>query len=433
MMICLPDKLSSAMTNLKCVFLLISAFVVDPAAFGQGSANWPSWRGPRDNGSTEQGVYPVKWDATNHILWKAPLPGKGCSTPIVWKERIFLTAPADGQDAVLAFDWSGKALWQKTLGAERAGKHDNGSGCNPSPATDGQGLFVYFKSGNLAACDLDGNIRWKTNLVESLGKDTLFWDYGSSPVLTEKDVVVAFMRHGESWLAAFDKATGILHWKVARNYPTPMEGDHSYTTPVVLRQQGREALLVWGATHLTAHDAADGKLLWDCGDFNPAGAEYWPTVASTVVVGDIAIVPYGRGDRLHGIKLGGQGDVTATHRLWARKDTGSFVPTPAAFEGRAYLLRDAGEVVCLDPATGQTLWKGALPKSSHKYYASPLVADGKLYAAREDGVVFVARAQGKFEVLAENDFGERIIASPVPAANRLLFRGEKHLFCVSAQ
>jgi hypothetical protein len=147
----------------------------------------------------------------------------------------------------------------------------------------------------------------------------------------------------------------------------------------------------------------------------------------------MAIVPYGRGDRLHGVKLGGAGDVTATHRLWVRKDTGSFVPTPAAFEGRVYLLRDAGEVVCLDPVTGQTLWKGALPKTSNKYYASPLVADGKLYAAREDGVVFLARVEGKFEVLAENNFGERVIASPVPVANRLLFRGEKHLFCVSAE
>jgi outer membrane protein assembly factor BamB len=404
-----------------------------PAATPEDQAFWPRWRGPHDNGSTPQGAYPVKWDATNNILWKAPLPGKGCSTPVVWEQRIILTAPEDGQDAVLAFDWSGKALWQKTLGSERAGKHQNGSGCNPSPATDGRGLFVYFKSGTLAALDLQGNVRWQTNLVASFGKDTLYWDYGTSPVLTEKDVVVALMRHGESWLAAFNKATGGLHWKVARDYSTPMEGDHSYTTPVVLRQQGREVLLVWGATHLTAHDAADGKLLWDCGDFNPSGVEYWPAVASPVVVGDVAIVPYGRGDRLHGIKLGGAGDVTATHRLWVRKDTGSFVPTPAAFEGRVYLLRDAGEVVCLDPATGQTLWKGALPKSSNKYYASPLVADGKLYAAREDGVAFVMRAQGKFEVLAENDFGERIIASPVPAANRLLFRGEKHLFCVSAQ
>src|SRR5919109_490521 len=155
-------------------------------------ADWPRWRGPRDNGGANQGPYPVKWDATN-ALWKAPLPGKGCSTPIVWNQRIFLTAPSNSLDAVLAFDWSGKPLWLTTLGPEQAGKHRNGSGSNPSPATDGKGIFVYFKSGNFAALELDGTVRWQTNLVERFGRDTLFWDHGTSPVLTEKWVIMAHM------------------------------------------------------------------------------------------------------------------------------------------------------------------------------------------------------------------------------------------------
>ncbi|MCX7825779.1 MAG: PQQ-like beta-propeller repeat protein [Verrucomicrobiae bacterium] len=408
------------------VALVLLAF----AATGFTAENWPRWRGPNDNGCAAGGAYPVKWDANANVLWKAPLPGVGCSTPIVWERRIFLTSPADGQDAALAFDWSGKQLWQTTLGPERPGKHRNGSGSNPSPTTDGKGIFVYFKSGNLAALELDGEVRWKTNLEQRYGRDTLFWDYGSSPVLTDKDVVIALMHHGESWLAAFDKLTGALHWKVARNYETPMEGDHSYATPILVRHQGREALLVWGAQHLTAHDAGDGRLLWSCGNFNPDSKKNWVAVASAVLVGDMAVVPYGRGLRLHGIKLGGRGDVTATHRLWLRGDTGSFVPTPAACDGRVCLLRDTGEVECIDPATGRTLWSGAIPKSHSKFYASPVVADGRIYAAREDGVVFVVRANGPFELLAANDMGERVIASPVPVAGLLLIRSQKHLFCI---
>ncbi|MBI4658351.1 MAG: PQQ-binding-like beta-propeller repeat protein [Verrucomicrobia bacterium] len=397
-------------------------------------ANWPRWRGPNDNGSNEHGSYPVKWDSASNLLWKAPLPGKGCSTPVVWESRIFLTAPADGQDAVLALDWSGKRLWQTALGAEDPGKHRNGSGSNPSPVTDGQNIYVYFKSGNLAALDFEGKVRWKTNLVERFGKDTLFWDYGTSPVLTEKYVVVARMHHGDSWLAAFDKRTGEIHWKVARNYETPVEGDHSYASPIPLRHHGKEALMVLGAQHLTAHDAADGKILWSCGNFNPKDRSYLPVVASSVIAGELAVVPYGRDkdSTLHGIQLGGTGDVTTSHRVWKREDTGAFVPTPAAYKGRIYLVRDRGEVECIDPATGKTLWNGALPKSSSSFYASPAVADGKLYAAREDGVVFVASVQEKFELLAENNMGERVIASPVPVANRLLLRGEKHLFCVAS-
>jgi outer membrane protein assembly factor BamB len=119
--------------------------------------------------------------------------------------------------------------------------------------------------------------------------------------------------------------------------------------------------------------------------------------------------------------------------LWKREDTGTFVPTPAEHEGRVYLLRDRGEIECLDPATGETQWRDAFPKASANYYASPMVAGGKLYAAREDGTVFVARVEGKFELLAENKMGERVIASPEPAANRILIRGEKHLFCVGAE
>src|SRR5262249_48051230 len=152
--------------------------------------------------------------------WSAPLPGKGCSTPIVWDKQIFLTAPINGMDAALAFDWEGKAVWQRTLGTELEGKRQNSSGCNPSPVTDGKNVFVYFKSGNLASLDFKGNVGWQTNLVAGFGPETLFWDQGTSPVLTRDSVVVARMHHGESWLAAFDKRTGALRWKEARNYKT---------------------------------------------------------------------------------------------------------------------------------------------------------------------------------------------------------------------
>jgi outer membrane protein assembly factor BamB len=272
--------------------------------------------------------------------------------------------------------------------------------------------------------------------VEGFGPENLYWDQGTSPVLTHHDVIIARMHGGDSWLAAFDKATGRLHWKVPRNFETPVEGDHAYSTPLVFQEAGKEAILVWGAQHLTAHDAMGGKLLWSCGDFNPKKVPNWPAVASPLLAGDIAIVACGRADRgqprLYGVRLGGKGDVTTTHRAWQREDTGTFVPTPSEYQGRVYLLRDRGELECLDPATGRTLWKDAFPKSSHNYYASPLVTGDKLYAAREDGVVFVARAKEKFELLAENKLSEPIIASPIAVADRLLIRGERHLFCFSA-
>ena len=399
-------------------------------------AHWPKWRGPDDSGAVAGGDYPVAW-VPDEVLWSRLLPGKGCSTPIVWDGQIFVTAPIDGLDALLAFNLDGKQLWKVAFDEENPGKHRNGSGCNASPVTDGETVFVYYKSGTLAAVSMDGKIRWQTNLIDRFGRATLFWDHGTSPVLTKDYVIMARMHKGESWLAAFDKATGEMRWKTPRNYKTPVEGDHGYSTPLVIKHDGKEALLVWGAEHLTIHDVDAGKVLWTCGDFNPEGIGLWPAIATPVISGDMAVVAYGRNDkgapRLHGIKLTGEGDVTKTNRVWKRDDLSTFVPTPIAYKGKFYIVGDHGKVTCLDPATGETVWSDSFGKNRAKFYASPLIAGGKLYAAREDGVVFVANIEGEFKVLAENDMGESIIASPVPIGNRLLIRGIENLYCISGE
>lgn len=421
----------------KRIPLLLPALALMASA-GSGlttAADWPEWRGPSLDGSAPSGTYPVRWDPSG-VTWKAELPGKGCSTPIVWKRRIYLTAAAGGQDAVLAFDWDGRRLWQTTLGPEKAGKHRNGSGSNPSPVTDGSGIFVFYKSGRLAALEPDGSIRWRTDIVERFGPDERFWDVGTSPTLTRESLILARMHDGDSWLAAFDKESGRLRWKVARDYETPVEGRQSYTTPIVFRRGAKEVILVWGAHHLTAHDASDGSVIWWCGGFNPEARRLWPAVASPVIAGDVAVVPCGRSDRgeprLHGIRLGGTGDVTATHRLWVREDTGGFVPSPSAHRGRVYVLRDRGEICCLDPATGKDHWSDRLPRGRGSFYASPLIAGGHLYAVRENGELHVARVADGLEPVAEVDLGERVIASPIALENRLLIRSERYLFCVAS-
>ncbi|MGB7157501.1 MAG: PQQ-binding-like beta-propeller repeat protein [Tepidisphaeraceae bacterium] len=415
-----------------------------PWAFAdeKGGPDWRSWRGPLGNGSVEQGSYPVRFGADKY-LWRAALPGRGCSTPILLDQMIYLTSPADGKDALLGYDLAGNEKWRTVFDQEKPGKHRNGSGSNASPVTDGNAVFAYFKSGTLAAVEPDGKERWKTNLVERFGPDTLYWDHGTSPVLTEKHVVMARMHQGESWLAAFDKVTGEMAWKVPRNYSTPRECDNGYSTPVIIQHRGadsiaKESILVWGAEHVTIHDAADGKVSWSCGDFNPEAKAMWPSIATPVIVGDMAVIAYGRNDRglprLYGIRLTGSGDVTKTNHVWKRDDLGTFVPTPAAYKGRVIFVRDRGEVACIDPATGKTIWEAAFPRQKANYYASPLVAGDRLYAPREDGTVFVASIAGdKFELLAENEMGESIIGSPIPVANRLLIRGAKHLFCIAGE
>ncbi len=408
--------------------LLITHFVIFLSMNCAFAGNWPAWRGEDASGSTTHGNYPSELNHKKSLLWKAPLPDKGCSTPIVWEDSVLLTSPINGEDSVLSFSMGGEKNWQTKIGPERKGRHLNGSGSNPSVVTEGKNLYALFKSGNLACLDFDGKIIWKKDL-STYGKDTLYWDFGTSPILTGKHLIVALMRKGNSWLLAFDPKTGAVAWEKERNYKTPPECDHSYATPTLIEHKGKEAILVWGAERLSAHSAKDGEMHWFSTGFNPKQKKNWVVVGSQVVVGDIAIVPYGRGTHMKGVRMGGTGDITESNLLWTRTDTGCFVPSPAVAHGKVYVLRDRGEVHCIDPKTGNSHWEDAFPRASSSYYGSPTVAGNKLYAPREDGVILIADISKGFKFLGEFDMGERVIASPVPVNDKILIRGEKNLLC----
>lgn len=393
--------------------------------------NWPQWRGPLSNGVGAAGEYPVKFDAEHGIAWSVKLPGLGMSTPAVWEDRIFLTCGIDGKDGVCAYSVDGEPLWQKTLGPEREGKNPNGSGSNPSPVTDGEHLVVYFKSGTLACFDLDGNLAWQRNLQEDYGKDTLWWDLASSPVLVGDRVVVAVMHAGPSFVAAFELSDGSGAWHTPRQYDRPQESDQAYTTPQLVPLDGKDAIITFGADHLTAHDAATGKLLWDDGSYNPKNEGMWRVIGCPVVSGSVMLATFGRGEWLAGIRLAAAGPT----KLWEDngRGFGTEVPSLVVDGDKGYVLSDDGHVKCVNIETGDELWAGNLPRSRYRFYASPVLAGGKLYCPREDGMLFVVGAVDKFELLSENNMGEKLIASPVPIRNGLLIRGVDHLFWISGE
>lgn len=397
----------------------------------QSATNWPQWRGPTGDSVASKGAYPTKFSASEGVLWKLPLPGLGSSTPAVWDDRIFLTCGIEGQDGVLACDWDGKVLWQKTLGPERAGKHKNGSGSNPSPITDGKQVVVYYKSGTLASFTLGGSLNWQTNLQERYGEDTLWWDLGTSPVFIGDRIVVAVMQDETSYVVALNSADGSEAWKVDRNFPVQKETGQSYTTPYLTEVDGKETLVIWGADHLTGHDPQTGATWWTCGGFNPEDKPMWRVIASPAFTDGIAVVPYGRTEFVAAVKLGGSGDITKTARLWERKGLGADCPSPVGKNGRVYLLSDRGQINCLEASTGRDLWEGAIPRAAANYYSSPILAGDLLYCAREDGVVAVVKVSDSgMETIAQNEMGERLVGAPLPLRNRLLLRGAEHLYCL---
>lgn len=395
--------------------------------------NWPQWRGPQGNAVAIDGDYPEEFSSERGVLWKAKLPGVGSSTPVTWDDRIFVTCTSpDGNDVAVCYDFDGNERWKKDFGAGKTGKHPNGSGSNPSPITDGKRVVLYYKSGRVVALDVDGKELWQFNLQEKYGKDTLWWDLGTSPIFAGGNVVIAVMQEGDSYLAAFDPATGDEVWKQKRQYVRPKESDQAYTTPQVATVDGRETIVTWGADYLTGHDAKTGELIWESAGFNPNEDGMWRVIASQTIGGDTAVVPYGRGKFLAGVKLGGKGDVTESNRLWdVGPDAGADVPTPLVHDGKVYVLKDDGEVTCRDLKTGEEIWQARFKKAKAKFYASPILADGKLYCAREDGKIFVAFVDDQgLRPFAENDIGERVIATIAPVRNSLLIRGEEHLFRV---
>lgn len=413
--------------------------------------NWPNWRGPGLDGVAGGVGYATSWKAAvaaenlpaENVLWRVHLPGLGASTPAVWGNAVIVTCAIDGKDAAVCLDRAGHEVWRRELGTERPGKHKKATGCNPSPVTDGKHVWVYFKSGELVCLELaHGEVVWQTNLQERFGEDTLWWDLGTSPVLTEKAVVVAVMQSGPSYLVAFDRRTGELLWKHERMLGAPEEAAQSYSTPLVLagdaaKGEPAEMLVVLGSDHVTAHDAADGRELWRVGGLNPKGDKFFRSIASPVAVGDLIVAPYARGNTITAIRRGGKGDVTASHVAWSRKDLGADVPTPAAKDGRVIVCTDKGRVVGLDAESGQTRWQVELEKNRNAYSASPVLADGRVIVTREDGASWVlappAAGEGEPEVVGTGSVAEMTVATPVCVDGRIFLRTHDSLWCIGGR
>ena len=281
----------------------------------------------------------------------------------------------------------------KTFGEMIPGRGQRvGSAANSSPVTDGEVIVVYFKSGTVACLDLDGKPQWQINLQERYGKDTLWWDQGTSPVFAAGRVVVAVMQTGgESYLVSLDKQDrqGNLENHRANTRPARSPGD-AYTTPQVVRVNGVESIVSWGADHLTAHDAANGKLVWECGGFNPKRANNQRVIASAVVndeIGGGAVQPRRRTWPRSG--LDGRGDVSESHWAWRDDKLGTDAATPVLHDGKIYVLKDSG------PKRGRVDLSGSEDRQAPVGNEFTQSSPGLLRVALARGRPAILRARGR--------------------------------------
>lgn len=416
------------------IIALMSVCVIMTGSFASAE-NWPQWRGPQQDGVAVGTGFATKWSADDNVLWKVKLPGPGSSTPIVWGDHVFVTCSTPQENIALCFSRAGKQQWQAVIGTPRKGKHKKATGANPSAVTDGKHVYVYFKSGDLACLDYSGKVQWTHNLQDRFTEDTLWWDLGTSPVLTHDHVVVACMQSGPSYLAAFDKESGELDWKSDRMLDANDESNQSYSTPMVVDDaDGNQSLIVLGADHVTAHRAVDGNEIWRVGGLNPTNHKYFRSIASPVVSDGIVVAPYARGASLTAIRLGGAGDVTKSHVAW-RQEVSPDVPTPVAANGKVYMCTDRGNVHCFDLKTGNELWTGQAPRrGGSNYSASPILAENRLYMTREDGMTAVLTlGENGVESTVENQLAkEMTVATPVLVDGKIFQRTLNYLYCIGS-
>jgi outer membrane protein assembly factor BamB len=408
------------------IFLAIG--ILERSASAQ---NWPQWRGPALNGVSAEKNLPVKWTTDENVVWKVAMPGWSGSTPIIWRNHVFLNVAENGNLSLWAVDKTkGEVIWKKPLGGGDV-KMRKQNMSSPSPVTDGRSVYVMTGTGVLKGFDFSGKELWTRDVQKEYGEFGLQWGYASSPLLFEDSLYVQVL-HGmktdaPSYVMRIDKKTGKTIWKVDRPTNALRESPDAYTTPGLLRVGKSVEIVITGGDCATGHDMATGKELWRANGLNPGNDQNYRIVASPVIFNDIIYAPT-RIKPLLALKAGGRGDITTSHLLWSTVN-GPDVPTPVTDGKYFYIVNDRGLMWCLDAKTGAEIY-GQQRIKPGTYSGSPVLADGKIYVTNEDGLTTVVAAGPKFEVLAENPLNDYVLSSPAISDGRIFIRTAQHLYAI---
>jgi outer membrane protein assembly factor BamB len=437
---------------------LISGLLVLLAA-APIAANWPQWRGPSGLGVSAESGLPVTWSATENVAWSAPLAGLGSSSPIVWNDRLFVTSQTglprrrSGSHPMLARDDAtlvaretpiggqrgnpsgtagpielvvesfsradGRRLWEYRLAAETPfpDLHEKHNLATPTPVTDGRLVFVWFGTGQIAALDVNGTLVWTRHLGKDYSPFDINWGHGSSPVLYEDLVILLCDHESKSYLLALEARTGKQRWKTDRG-----AGRVSFSTPLLISGAGGNEVIVNSSERVDAYDPATGRLLWY------ADAPRQTPIPSAVFHDGVIYMTRGyRNSPYLALRPGGRGDVSASHVIWRAPGGGSYVSSLVYYDRLLYLTNDVGVLTCADAKTGERVWQARL---DGVFFASPVAADGMVYFVSQTGETIVVKAGRTPQILARNDLGERLVASPAISGGRIFLRSDARLFAI---
>ena len=436
--------------------MLLCFFVVGTFVQAEESdLYWPQWRGPDATGVARQGDPPITWDEKTNVRWKIEIPGEGSGSPVVWGDQVFVTAAVLTDQQVdpdaLAAAWqrnysgrmsevrpskvvqfvvmsvhreNGRILWQRIVreALPHEGHHSDGNYASASPVTDGKHVFFYFGSRGLYCFDMEGELKWETDLGDMMTR--YGHGEGNSPVLYGDTIVINWDHEGQSFIVALNKNTGKERWRVNRDEVT------SWSTPIVVEYDGRTQVIVNATTRTRGYDLETGEVIWSCGGMTVN------TVPSPVVGNGMVYVTSGFQDYVvQAIRLDkAVGDITGSDAVaWAYNRDTPYVPSPLLYGDKLYFLKNRSNVLtCLNARTGQVVYSQQRLEGIRGMYASPLGVNDRIYLAGRNGTTVVIQHGAEFEVLATNPLDDRFDASPAVVDDALYLRGYRYLYCIAS-
>ena len=465
---------------LTALFFALAVFLT---ALPSSAENWPAWRGPLGTGLCAEKNLPVKWSKTENVRWRIALPEPGNSTPIVWGHRVFVTQAVGERRTLMCFNRAdGRLLWQSGVTTkEKEPTHQTNPYCSASPVTDGERVIASFASDGLFCYDLDGKELWRHPLPLALSGGR--FGTGTSPIIVGDRVILNRDQYQYSSLLALDLATGRKVWDT----PRP-ESSGSFGTPAIWPNNGVDEVVLAGSAQLKGYElqtgverwtipnvtgtvsttpvVGEGMLFfaaWSQGQADSPRPQWEKFLAENDKDGDGAVsideLPPARRDFIRSwdrdrdgkittadwekikagdaraenvliaVRPGGTGDISETHVAWKYRKALPYVPTPLVYDGRIYFVKDGGLMSSLDAKTGEPFYAQERLGPTGNYYASPVLADGRIYLASLPGKLVVVKAGGtKPEVLHTADFGERILATPALVENKIYLRTQTKLY-----
>lgn len=426
----IKDRISGTSLGLSRILVAQSAFIIalllclGSVQHIGAAGNWPSWRGPTGDGQSSESSVPVHWDAKS-VVWKTPLKGRGQSSPVIWGDRIFLTAALEigKQRLVICLDRKdGKVLWEHVAWTGTPEKsHAMNGWASATCATDGEVVVAFFGKGGIHGYNLEGKQLWTRDLGTFEGP----WGTAASPLIAGNLVIQNCDAEKEAYLVALDKMTGKTVWRTPRDVPDR----GGWSSPVLINTGTRQELVLNGAKAVTAYDPATGKPLWSCKSFNGRGE---PT--ATPGNGLLYMINGLQGD-IYAVRPGGEGDVTKTHMAWhTPRRGGRDQPSPIVIGKYLIVSNMDGLVTGYDAMTGQELWKERI---NGKFSAAPIAAGGLVYFQSDGGVTYVLEPGPKMKLVTRNELGagadELFRASLTPSSGQMFSRSDRMLYCIGRQ